>query len=104
MFYYQDWLLAKMGIAEGFYTGAKFGLKLVMITMIVKGVQILRRTEGYARQRESQVLSSVYQSGGGRGLVCSIIKQPYQQKQQNKIDRSDGGNILPKIFGKAHAK
>ena len=54
-----------MGIAEGFYTGAKFGLKLVMITMIVKGVQILRRTEGYARQRESQVLSSVYQSGGG---------------------------------------
>lgn len=66
MFYYQDWLLAKMGIAEGFYTGAKFGLKLVMITMIVKGVQILRRTEGYARQRESQVLSSVYQSGGGR--------------------------------------
>lgn len=76
MFYYQDRLLAKLGIPDSFYIGAKFGLKLVMITMIVLGIRILCRLfGGYSGQRESLALSDACQeSGGGRIGEVDVAK------------------------------
>ncbi len=70
MFYYQDWLLSKLGIPDRFYIGAKFGLKLVMITLAVWGIQIFQRFSGrHRRPGESLTLPAAYQDPGGVELV-----------------------------------
>ncbi len=67
MSYYQDWLLGRLGVPEGFYTEAKFVLKLAMITMVVWCIRILRRfSGGYAGQRASVALfAACRESRGG---------------------------------------